>query len=238
VRKLLIIGLLFHLISFGQPSRWSVVIHGDIDAIGNSLTLSYDNGYLVTGKFGHNYVSYNWLLKTDVNGQFMWEKVFGEESSFINLSNICQNSSGQIFLTGTTTHFDPYRDPIVIKLNACGEKEWCRVFYTPENYDYSRYVLSTEDGGCIVLLNNTGPDSNYYGVRVALAKLNAGGELIWQQSYNSPDTCLQAEIIVAVLKSRYFIFYLSVEGRGKTKKPRAHRPGPVKLFDNNLISAK
>jgi hypothetical protein len=88
-----------------------------------------------------------------------------------------------------------------MKLNACGEKEWCKVFYTPGNYDYSMYVLSNDNGGCVVLLNNTGPDSNYYGVRVALAELDSNGELIWQQEYNSPDSSFKGEIISHVLKT-------------------------------------
>ena len=166
MRILVIFGLLFPIISFGQPSRWFEVIHGNIDAVGNDISLSYDKGFLVTGKFGHNYVHYNWLLKTDINGQFLWEKVLGEDNSYITLGQVCQNSMGYIFLSGATTYYDPYSDPIVIKLNTCGEKEWCRDFYTPGNDDYSSYVLPMDDGGCIVLLNNTGPDSNYYGVRI------------------------------------------------------------------------
>jgi len=35
---------------------------------------SYDNGYLISGKIGANYSLYNWLIKTNINGEILWEK--------------------------------------------------------------------------------------------------------------------------------------------------------------------
>ena len=192
--------VVFQFIMHGQ-SRWIEPVLENDDVFSHDLFESYDHGYLLLGWYGGSYPSYCWLIKTDINGNLLWQKTFGETTSFLGYNRLDENFDGKIFISGTTTYYDTYRDPIVMKLNACGEKEWCRVFHTPGNYDYSRFILSTDSGGCVVLLNNTGPDSSYYGVRVALAELDADGELLWQQNYNSADSSFQGEIIVHVLKT-------------------------------------
>ena len=199
MKRLIIIFMIYPHFVFCQQNRWIEVIHDDIDAFGHSIIDYYDNGYLILGEFGHNYVHYNWLIKTDINGQLLWEKVIGEEISFIDLDSQDINIDGSIFVSGTATYYDNRGDPIVIKINTCGEKEWCRIFFTSDNYDYSLDVLSDDDNGCIILLNNTGPDSNYSSERITLAKLSDDGELIWYHSYLSSDTSMQAEIMFNIL---------------------------------------
>jgi hypothetical protein len=200
MRLLFSLMFLYSLMSFGQ-SRWILPIQEGNDVIGANLSEIYDHGYLLLGWFGGSYPHLNWLIKTDINGMKLWEKTLGDNSSLIGLHRMNSNNHGEIYLSGSTSYYDPYRDPIVIKLNSCGEKEWCRVFNTPGNYDYSQDILCTNEGGCVVLLNNTGPDSNYYGERVAFAKLSAGGELIWQKGYNSPDTNSKGEILFDLLET-------------------------------------
>ena len=100
------------------------------------------------------------------------------------------NEEGELFCAGATTYYDTYNDPIIIKLDSCGEKEWCKVFYTPGNFDFSNFVLATDDGGCVAILRYTGDDPTGQIDRICLAKLSDKGDLIWKQCYNSPDTGL------------------------------------------------
>lgn len=175
---------------FGQ-SRWMKIYYENENAIGNTIANSYDKGILVVGKHGYNYVNYNWLIKTDINGEILWEKTIGSISSNIKISDISYNSNGELFLTGLTGYYsiDDY-DPIVIKLNKCGEKEWCRVFIAEDN-NFSNSVKVTDDGGCVVLLRYMNPDHSTD--RICLAKLSSNGEQIWNNCYNSSDTSIFSE---------------------------------------------
>jgi len=170
-------------------SRWTNVYFPYEDTWGEYFIESYDKGYLLTGKHGHNYVHYLWLIKTDINGEILWEKTFGEPNSFFGLYFLDENDKGEIYLSGSTSYYDPYRDPIIMKLNACGEKIWCRVFNIPNHYDYAHSIVATDDGGCAVILRYTGvapPQTD----RICLAKFDSDGNLQWKQCYNSLDTNL------------------------------------------------
>lgn len=200
MRYCILLILFNSVFTFGQ-SRWIKEIHSEAESLGVSIIESYDKGLLLSGKFGHDYVNFFWLQKTDVNGQFFWGKTFGSPDSYITFFSMNQDTFGNIFLSGGTTYYDLFSDPLVMKLNACGEKEWCRVFNTPGNFDYSYGVVPTHDGGCVILMNNTGADSNYYGPRTTLSKLSSDGDLIWRHDYNSPDNHSQGEILLNLLET-------------------------------------
>jgi len=178
------------LLIFSQ-SRWTNIYYGDKDAIGKFFIESYDYGYLITGKHGHNLVNYCWLIKTNINGEILWEKTIGEHNTSVNISWMDMNANGNLYLAGNTSYYDSYRDPLIIKLDSCGEKEWCRVFHTPGNMDYSNMVLATSDGGCVAVLMYTGYDLGGNIDRLCLAKFSGEGEFLWKQCYNSTDTSLQ-----------------------------------------------
>ncbi len=182
--------LIIFILKAECQNRWVKAYYDEKDAVGSYFIESYDNGYLIFGKHGHNYVHYNWLIKTDVNGEILWEKTIGDANSYITILHMDMNEGGGLFCAGITNYYDAYRDPIIIKLDSCGEKEWCKVFYTPENFDYSNFILAMDDGGCVAILRYTGDDPTGQIDRICLAKLSGEGDLIWKQCYNSTDTGL------------------------------------------------
>ncbi|MCF8352207.1 MAG: hypothetical protein K9H15_13665, partial [Bacteroidales bacterium] len=101
---LLVFMILFTTCLFGQ-SRWMNIYYEDENAIGNTTANSYDKGMLVVGKHGYNYVNYNWLIKTDINGEILWEKTIGSLSSNIKISDVSYNNNGELFLTGLTGYY-------------------------------------------------------------------------------------------------------------------------------------
>jgi hypothetical protein len=173
-------------------SRWLQEYFPGLNVVSEDFVECYDKGYLMTGKFGPNYVHYCWLIKTDINGEVIWNKTFGEPDSYISFFSIAGDKTGSIFLSGGTSFYDALSDPFVTKLNACGEKLWCLDFNTPEHFDYAYTIVSTNDGGCAVLLRYTGitpPQTD----RLCLAKIDANGNMLWKHCYNSSDTNLLNE---------------------------------------------
>jgi len=152
---------------------------------GESIVEYYDNGYLLAGRFGPNYPNYCWLIKTDINGDELWRKVIGDPPEYIVVtSDIAYYDSGDIFLVGSTNYYneDDY-DPIIMKLNTCGEKEWCRVFYEPERNNFSNEIVVTPDGGCVAILRYMNFDLIHD--RICLTKINSAGDLLWKHCYNN-----------------------------------------------------
>lgn len=172
---------------FGQ-SRWMKIYFDDQDAIGNNIANSYDKGIVIAGKYGHNSVNYNWLIKTDINGDILWNKTIGYPSTNIKISDISYNKQGELFMVGLTGYYssDDY-DPIVMKLNQCGEKEWCRV-YKKEGNNFCEGLVINKNNEIIVVLRYMSTIS--FTDRICLSKLDTYGEIIWTHCYNSSDTNL------------------------------------------------
>ena len=168
-----------------KNGNWPKIYHDEINAPSIYLINSYDCGYLITGRVKPNYPRYCWLIKTDINGEVLWEKTIGNGINTIILNGIGMNAEGSIYLSGSTMIEDDYgySDPFVMKLNACGEKEWCRVFITPNHPDYGKSLCITSDGGCAMLLSLTG--ENLYDDRICFARFNSSGDLLWKHCYNS-----------------------------------------------------
>lgn len=163
------------------------------------LTSSYDNGYLVSGRQEPNFAKYNWLIKTDINGGILWEKMIGNGINSIYLLGMQMNNNGSLFLCGGTKTEDPQGDPIIIKINPCGEKEWCKIYYTEDNLDYARCVATTPDGGTAITLSYTGFEIGQD--RICLAKFSSEGIMDWKQCYDSPDTLIGNEDHTSLLRT-------------------------------------
>jgi len=191
-RLLLVLNLLqfISIIGYGQ-SRWLQEYFPGLNVVGQDFVESYDNGYLITGKFGPNYVAYNWLIKTNINGQVIWSKTFGLPDSYIGFFSVDQDTFGNIFLSGGSEYYDSSSDPLIMKLNACGEKQWCLDFNTPGHFDYAHSIVATDDGGCAALLRYTG--NSYHTDRICMVRIGADGQVVWKQCYNSSDTNLMNE---------------------------------------------
>ena len=182
--------LLAH-VNIHAQSRWVKSYFGNLDTPVHCIGEAYDKGYLMSGKFGANYSKYNWLIKTDINGNILWQKTIGNGQNAIVFVDIAEDLWGNIYLVGSTLAYEPQGDPLIIKINPCGEKEWCRIFYTENNHDFSSCITLTPDGEPLIVLNLSNPDHSIE--RLCQAKLSTEGELLWKKCYTSADTSQRGE---------------------------------------------
>ena len=177
--------LILNVLNLHSQSRWIQQYLEGFNAPVKSLSIAYDKGYLLSGWISPNLPQYCWLIKTDINGEVLWQKLIGgANNSTIVVKNSCMNSFGENFLCGGTIN-DNDANPILIKLNACGEKEWCKEILTTSDYDFFPDVVSTSDGGCAVLVY--GAFIPLFTYRAGILKFSAGGDLLWQQYFQSSD---------------------------------------------------
>jgi len=203
MKLFLIIIIFFPLFGFSQL-RWTNSYHDNENVNSVSIIGYYDNGYIFFIK-PHMSLQYGWIIKTDMNGQVLWEKRIGDENSHGEIYHINSNSKGDIFLAGYTDNYNEYSDPLVLKLNACGEKEWCNVYFTPGKRDKATQVVASEDGGCAVLYMGFGDFGNNW---LCMSKYSGEGEMIWMNCYNSLDTNIiesEAKHLLKVTDGSYLI---------------------------------
>ena len=71
-----------------------------------------------------NSFKYGWLIKTDINGNVLWDKKFGNGIYECYILGIDKTFDGGLIISGGIASIDKMHDPMFIKLNACGEVEW------------------------------------------------------------------------------------------------------------------
>jgi len=76
--------------TFGEKGNWS-----------GSVQQTIDGGYIITGTYGSGELKRNlWLIKTDANGNKLWDRIFYDSNVMI-CSSGQQTSDGGYIITGT-----------------------------------------------------------------------------------------------------------------------------------------
>jgi hypothetical protein len=161
----------------------------------------YDKGILISGII--NGYKYEWIVKTDVNGEILWNKRYGNGNYYCWAGNIEQTADGGKIICGTWQKEDPEFDVFILKLNACAEIEWCKTLYTPGHYELCGKIKVTPEGDYILAANyfETSPSS-----RTSIFKFNSLGNLIWQQFYPLDSVYYQDDVMdFSVDSSGYLI---------------------------------
>jgi len=191
-QNILLVFILFFIFQllfqplFGQ--NWPKVYLSNNGTSPLTVIESYDRGYLIGGWFITNdgYPINGLLIKTTRNGDMLWFKRFGYYNNGTIVDDVNQTNDGGFIISGATKQTDFGGDPYIMKLNSCGENEWCRIY----NIGKDRFdvALSIEQipGGYIAYV--------FYGYELTsknklhLYRLDANGDLIWQQMYAQCDT--------------------------------------------------
>lgn len=181
---------------------WDKTFGGGAEDGAFSVQLTSDGGYILAGKIGgvwsyvdskpdiHMYPGdgigsygasgYAWLIKTDAEGNILWDK-----NSFINdhsgAYSVQPTIDGGYILAGMTgLGFLNYYDALLIKTDAEGNMLWNRTF-GGTLFDEAYSVQPTEDGGYIVAGTTEG--------KAWLIKTDADGlEKTVHQESQSTDT--------------------------------------------------
>jgi len=174
----IILSVLIFSISYGQ--KWDTLFGnpGSNEAFVDVIE-GYDKGYLVSGYYGE--LQANWLIKTDINKNVLWEKYLTWDGIFVEGSHIDQSQNGEYILARIVSGGSIGQWPWITKLNPCGEKEWCRVLPN-QTYDYGWYddVLVLENGDMVALAHFISDEINDW---LFLDYIDSEGNFQWRQGY-------------------------------------------------------
>ncbi len=149
-----------------------------------SLTEIYDGGYVILGSYHFFPDTRGWIIKTDINGNILYDITIGMPGSGLGNLNypsfISTTSDGGFIICGSHDRWT-VNDIGITKHNACGELEWCKVFRTDDDPDWGVEIQQLQDGGYIML--TMGYNANSNNPRIHLFRLNSEGELLWIEPY-------------------------------------------------------
>ena len=191
-----------------------------------------DKGFIIGGQlFNYNRTkNEGFLYKTTINGEIIWSKTVGQDSGGTGIYCIEQTAGGGYDIAGSTHKYDSWGDPFIMKINACGEKEWCRIYTsTPDTFDYANSIYPVP-GGYIAYIYRTG--ALYANDHIFLFRLGPNGDLLWQQQYGSNDTLFvgaAGEHMMVTADYRYLINGYCYYPDSGTTGPRYLRPLIIKV---------
>ncbi|KYC46425.1 MAG: hypothetical protein AMQ22_02142 [Candidatus Methanofastidiosum methylothiophilum] len=165
-----------------------------------SIQQTEDGGYILAGtsdskdipKVNNNGKYDYYILKLDVNGNIIWQKMYGGREDD-EVYSVQQTKDGGYILAGDTESKDipglknnGLFDIYIIKLDSKGNIQWQKLYGGSDN-DGARSILQDKDGEYIVGgwsfsgnlsgIKNKGNDDYY------ILKLDSKGNIIWQKMY-------------------------------------------------------
>ena len=166
--------------------QWNKTFGGVKVDHGYAIQQTIDEGYIIAGStesFGAGDFDV-WLIKTDAEGNEMWDKTFGRGGFDQGLS-VQQTTDGGYIITGSQTDSSDGRQNVwLIKTDTNGNEQWNTTFGGTQD-DYGYAVQQTADAGYILVGETWASGA---GGEVWLIKVNADGERIWDKTYGGTYT--------------------------------------------------
>ncbi len=167
-----------------------------------------------------------WLIKTDVNGNKLWERIIGDYEGYQSVYEKVIETFDKGFIIPGSWSKEPYSnspDPLFLKFNVCGNLEWCQYFKTDNHMDFGVDIIQVADG-YVGLMEYYGYD--YVTQRIALTKLDDTGNVQWVHIYHS-DSAYNEEGRTLMQRSDGDIM---VTGEASVIKPGSPYQQPRPLF--------
>jgi hypothetical protein len=161
--------------------EWSKRYGGYFTEVGNGVKQTNDGGYILVGRtnsYGSSGDENIWLLKTDKDGNELWNKTF-DNGGFDNGFSVQQTSDEGYIITGTVDS-DTWCDVILIKTDTNGNQQWSKT-YGGSGEDGACSVQQTNDGGYIVLGSTLSLEFGGYGAW--LIRTDSEGNELWNKTY-------------------------------------------------------
>jgi hypothetical protein len=178
-------GLLLKLDSSGNL-QWSKTYGGLYDDKLLAVLQETDGGYVLAGnmRLGEYGPTNCWLIRTDSNGNTLWEKQYGgAQSEGVSRASIVKTADGGYVFGGTTESYGAgSSDFWLVKVDSSGNQLWDKTFGSAQE-DYLSKLVQTKSGEFLLL--------GYYYVSqgqtdIRIIKVDDSGNSLWSKTYGAP----------------------------------------------------
>jgi hypothetical protein len=174
-------------------------IHADV---AHSLVKTSDGGYALSGYIQSSGVYESrdfWLVKTDSEGNMMWNKTYGGKD-WDTAHSLVETSDGGYAIAGYTGSFGAGEyDFWLVKTDLFGNMEWNQT-YGGTDWDVAHSLVETSDGGYVIAGNTesfgAGEDDFW------LVKTDEYGIVPEYSSWILPSLFLTATLVIVINKKR------------------------------------
>ena len=165
-----------------------------------SLALTDDGGFVLTGETtsppstGENDL---FLIKTDVNGNLLWDKRFGTPALIEQGYSVLQTSDGGFLVGGTVIDALTEKSTgILIKTDAGGDTIWTKQYGFPQPYLFNQIenIVPTADGGYALCGWAGNLAGNIFGY---LIRTDALGNKVLTRNYLGAGICTLRSVVQA-----------------------------------------
>lgn len=171
---------------------WEKTYGGTKDDQGHSMKQTNDGGYILSGgKYTTDSTNKFdiWLIKTDINGEIIWDKTYGG-SEHETAQSVQQTTDGGYIICAEKEvgGLDEY-DIWLLKTDGKGVVLWEKMF-GGFNWDRGWSVQQTADGGYVIA------GDTFAGPRVdgLLIKTDSNGEMQWSKTYGNYNTDITVHV--------------------------------------------
>ena len=188
-------GLLIKIDASGNI-QWDRTYTGRYDGEFDSAEQTLAGKYIATGRRYYDETGYDvWLVKTDENGNLVWERTYGGMNPDYGRSvKQIPDAYGSYIIAGITQSFGVGDwDIYLIKTDADGYLEWQKDF-GGSRWDTANSMLRTDDGGYMIIGETKSFGSG--NSDLWLLKRDRSGNRLWDKTFGGPmmvDTYWQAK---------------------------------------------
>jgi hypothetical protein len=184
------IVLLFSTVLFAQAPEmeWATGYGTDYGNHVHHGMQTLDGGYIAVGdSWDETGYSNMLIVKTDAQGQLMWQRFIGEQHQSDMANSVCQDQWGDFYVGGGLVSGGK-QESALVKLSQSGELIWQKI-YPHDGADVIEGISLTSDGGLVA----TGYyESHDYGPRFIvmdgkglLMKIDSAGNVQWDKTLAS-----------------------------------------------------
>jgi len=161
--------------------QWDQKFGGTFSDYAYSVQQTSDGGYILAGSTNPTNTNDDvYLIKTDASGIAVWTKSYGGGNDDYGQS-VQQTSDGGYIVAGWTESFGAgLADVYLIKTDASGNTAWTKT-YGGANYDDSRSVWQTSDGGYVIAGSTLSFGAGFSDVY--LIKTDTTGNEQWNETF-------------------------------------------------------
>lgn len=184
IRIILVLIIIFFCYSsvYAQyEPGWNKTYGGLFSEWAKAVVETADHGLVIVGyKEVQNQNKYLWVVKTDKDGNLLWEKTF-KEHYISSAESVIETHDESIVIAGSCVKDgDYFSECWIVKLDMFGNKLWDKIYGSRGDDGLNCIIETTEHGFAAVGFTDRSTD---YGLDFLALLLDENGDKIWEKTF-------------------------------------------------------